>query len=185
MASVEGHGGSFGEAFRDALRAAAEAPRPSYNARSAGAQYRHLVKTESGRRALEEAGLGAAAQTRRRWLGGGQKPGKKYAAVIGAAYEAMRRGRIPREVKEGKMRITGRVGTGPDVRERGSSGNAPLEIDLSNGDWRRLDQAWNDEDALSDLDLEAVVSEDLIEPDIGGSDWWYFPGGNYTITFIY
>lgn len=184
MASVDGHGSSFGEAFRDALTAAADAPRPSYNARSPAAQYKHLMKTESGRRALEEAGLGAAPQTRRRWLGGGQKPSKRYAAVIGAAYEAMRRGRIPREVKGGKMRITGRVGTGPDVRDRGTSGNAPLEIDLSNGDWDRLDQAWND-DGVDDYDIEEIVSADLIEPDIGGSDWWYFPGGNYTVTFIY
>ena len=185
MAEVSGHGGSFGEAFRDALREAADAPRPSYQARSAGAQYRHLTKTEAGRRALEEAGLGAAAQTRRRWLGGGQKPGKKYAAVISAAYDAMRRGRIPREVKNGKMHITGKVGTGSDVRDRGSTGHAPLLVDLSNGDWTRLDQDWADEDALTDLDLEAVVSEDLIEPDIGGSDWWYFPPSAFTVKFTY
>jgi hypothetical protein len=184
VASVEGRGGSFGEAFRDALRAAAEAPRPSYTAQSARAQYKHLIKTEAGRAALEEAGLTAAPGTRRRWFGGRQKPGKANAAIIAAAYETMRRGRIPREVKAGKMRITGRVGTGPDVRERGSAGHAPLEVDLSNGSWDRLDQAWND-GAIDDFEIEEIVSADLIEPDIGGSDWWYFPGGNYTVTFTY
>ena len=186
MASVSGHGSSFGEAFRDALhQAGAEAPRRSYTAKSANAQYKHLMKTERGRAALEDAGLTAAAGTRRRWFKREQKPGKQYAAVIGAAYDALRRGRIPSEVKQGKMHITGKVGTGTDVRERGSQGNAPLEIDLSRGDWDRLDKDWADEGILPDFDLEAVVSEDLIEPDIGGSDWWYFPPSSFTIKFTY
>jgi hypothetical protein len=144
------------------------------------------MKTEHGRAALEDAGLTAVAGTRRRWFKREQKPGKAYAAVIGAAYEAMRRGRIPPEVKTGKMHITGRVGTGTDIRDRGSDGNAPLEVDFSHGGaWDRLDKDWADEGILPDPDLEMVLSEDLIEPDIGGSDWWYFPGGSYTVKFTY
>jgi hypothetical protein len=184
MAKATGRGGSLGEAFREALGAAGHPPRPSYTAKSAVAQYKHLMKTEAGRQALDDAGLTAVPQTRKRWLGGGQKPqkpGKKNAAAIHAAYESMRRGSFPAAAKQGKMRITGRVGTGSDVRDRGTGGHAALEIDLSRGTWTRMDRAWWDDDLFGAQDLEAIISEDLIEPDIGGSDWWYFPPGNFTV----
>jgi hypothetical protein len=185
MASAQGSGESFGEALRATIREASEPPRTSYTARSAAAQYKHLMRTQSGRDALAEAGLTAAPQTRRRWVAHRQNPGRANAAKIHEAYDTMTRGRIPRAVKEGKMRITGRVGTGPDVRDRGTRGSAPLEIDLSRGNWTRIEQGWADEGTLSNRRLEEVASEDLIEPDIGGSDWWYFPGGSYIIEISY
>jgi hypothetical protein len=178
MASVTGRGDSFSGAFRNAFA------RPSYTAKGAVAQFKHLMKTEAGREALADAGLGAVPQTRRRWVGGRQKPGKANAAAIQSAYETMRRGEIPRAVMTGKMRITGRVGTGSDIRERGTDSHAPLLIDLSRGTWTRVDRLWNS-DIIGDAELDDLLSEDLIEPDIGGSDTWFFSGGSYTVKFEY
>lgn len=178
MASVTGKGGSLSEAFRNAFA------RPSYTAKGAVAQFKHLMQTEAGRQSLVDAGLGAVQQTRRRWLGGKQNPGKANANAIHTAYEAMRRGEIPRAVMSGKMRITGRVGTGTDIRERGTPGHAPLLVDLSQGTWTRVDRLWNS-DIIGDAEFDDVLSEDLIEPDIGGSDNWFFPGSSYTIKFSY
>jgi hypothetical protein len=182
MAKATGHGSSIGEALRAALSAAGHPPRPSYTAKGATAQYKHLMKTEAGRQALDAAGLTAVPQTRRRWaILGNQKPGKANAAKIHAAYESMRRGSFPASVKAGKMEITGRVGTGTDVRNRGSAGQAPLRIDLSRGNWARIDGSWWDDD-VDDMDFSEVVGEDLVGEDLEGSDWWYFPGTSYTIT---
>src|SRR5690349_716579 len=122
MASTQGRDRSMAEAFREALRNAGAGPRKSYTAKSPSARYKHLMKTREGREALADAGLTAAPQTRRRWLHGRQKPGKANAAVINAVYEALARGRVPDALKQGKMRVTGRVGTGSDIRERGHQG---------------------------------------------------------------
>jgi hypothetical protein len=184
MASVQGRARSMAEAFREALRAAGSGPRKSYTAKSPAARYRHLMSTRTGSEALEQAGLTAAPQTRRRWLGGRQKPGKANASVINGVYEALARGRIPDALKAGKMRVTGRVGTGSDIRERGRQGNAPLLVDLSNGYWGNIDQAW-DSDIIGDVEFEDMISVDLIEPDIGGSDNWFFPGSDYIVQFDY
>lgn len=197
MAKATGHGSSFAAAFRDALSQVARPPRLSYTAKSGPAQFKQLARTARGRAALEEAGLTAARQTQRRWIGGKQKPSKANAAKISAAYLVIQRGQIPRPVKRGEMLINGRVGTGSDVRNRGSSGNAPLKVSLGNGNWDRIEAAWrsgairpgadDEEDGgeLDDADLEDLISEDLIEEDIGGSDNWYFPGGGYTVTITY
>lgn len=197
MAKAESSGSSLGAAFRAAIKQVAEPPRISYTARSPLAQYKHLGRTARGQAELTHAGLTAAPQTIRRWLTGRQKPGKANAAKISTAYAVLRRGGIPTSVKHGGMTITGRVGTGRDVRNRGSGGQAPLKINLSAGNWGRIEAAWQqglfgplfgedeeDEEAwgLDDEDLEDMISEDLIEPDIGGSDGWYFPGGGYTVT---
>jgi hypothetical protein len=184
VASGTGTGGSFGEAFRDLISSTAEPGRVSYTAKSARSQYKHLTRTARGRAALEQAGLTAAPQTIRRWRGGKQKPGKANSGIIAAAYRVMRQGGIPSSVKTGTMKIAGRVGTGSDVRDRGTPGNAELKINLSRGRWARIDAAWQLDGfaSFSDEELEDLVSETLIEPDIGGSDWWYFPGGSYTIT---
>jgi hypothetical protein len=184
MAEATGSGSSFADAFRAALTAVAHAPRASYTARSARAQYRHLMNTRAGRAALGQAGLAAAAQTQRRWLAGRQKPGRANRAIITAAYQAMQQGGIPRSVKSGAMSIRGRVGTGTDIRNRGTGSNAELRIDLSHGQWDRIEPLWDD-DLTDDEDLEDMISEDLIEPDIGGSDNWYFPGSGYTVTLTY
>lgn len=184
MASAEGRGSSFADAFRDAIRAAGGGPRKSYTAQSPRARYNHLMRTHTGRDALEQAGLTAAHQTQRRWARGVQNPGKANAAVINAVYETLARGRIPDDVKNGKMRITGRVGTGSDIRERGSAGNAPLLVDLSEGDWDEVEDALFS-DLTDDAGLEDMISRDLIEPDIGGSDSWFFSGGNYKVELDY
>lgn len=184
MANAEGRGSSFGEAFRASIHAAGGGPRKSYTAQSATAQYKHLMRTHQGRDALGQAGLGAAQQTQRRWVRGVQKPGRTNASIIHGVYAALARGRIPDSVRNGTMKITGRIGTGTDIRNRGSGGNAPLLIDLSEGDWGDVEAALND-DLVSDLDLEDIVSEKLIEPDIGGSDTWFFPGGSYTVSLSY
>ena len=186
MASATGKGDSFGAAFRAALGSAGLGPLTSYNAKSAAAQYKHLTKTAAGRQALADAGLTAAPQTRRRWLGGRQKPNKANTAVIGEIYAAIARGhrQIPSAIKTRKMHITGRLGTGSDIRDRGSTGHAPVEVDLSHGDWTRLDQIW-DSDLVGDFELDDLLSEDLIEPDIGGSDTWFFPGQSYTVKFTF
>jgi hypothetical protein len=184
MASAEGRGRSMAEAFREGLRAAGAGPRVSYTAKSPAARYKHLMSTRAGRDALEQAGLPAVRQTRRRWIAGRQKPGRANAAVINAVYEALSYRPIPDALKAGKMRITGRVGTGSDIRERGRQGNAPLLIDLSNGYWGNIDRAWDD-DSVGDVELENMISDDLIIPDIGGSDNWYFPGSDYKVEFDY
>jgi hypothetical protein len=184
MAESTGRGGSFAEAFRAALGAVAEPPRPSYKAKSAEAQYKHLASTRRGRAALQAAGLTATRQTQQRWLTGKQKPSKANGAKIASAYGEMRRGGIPRAVKAGEMQITGRVGTGRDIRNRGTGRQSPLKVRLSRGRWGRIERLWNT-DLIGDGDLEDMISEDLIEPDIGGSDNWFFPGGNYTVTLDY
>jgi hypothetical protein len=38
---------------------------------------------------------------------------------------------------------------------------------------------------IRDVELEDIISVNLIEPDIGGSDNWFFPGGNYTVDIDY
>jgi hypothetical protein len=186
VASSRGTGGSFGEAFRAGLRAAAT-PRASYTAQGSVAQYKHLMKTAAGREALAAVGMTAAGQTRRRWLGGRQNPGKANAGKIGAAYTAMQKGfgSLPKGIRNGKMHITGSVGTGRDIRDRGSRGNARLEINLQAGDWTRIDRLWWDDDLISDLDLEDVVADDLVDADIETSEPWYFGGSSYTIDFTY
>jgi hypothetical protein len=105
----------------------------------------------------------------------------------------MRKGGIPDWVKSGKMHITGRVGYGPDVRDRGTGTNVPLEVDLSKGQGRRyiepgpgthwdaIEEQWED---LDDEDLEDLIGEELISEDIGDSYGWDFPGGSYTVAIF-
>jgi hypothetical protein len=192
VAEATGHGGSFAEAFRDALDAAVRAaggaggaPRSSYTARSPRAQYKHLASTARGRQALQDAGITAAPQTRRRWLTGRQNPGKANREAIAEAYRAMQRGGIPDSVRRRDFEIKGRVGTGSDIRDRGTRTHAPLRIRGRSGTWNRLDAIYRsgEWDLLGDGGVEDLISEDLIEADIGGSDGWFFPGGSYTVTF--
>jgi hypothetical protein len=113
----------------------------------------------------------------------------------------MRRGGVPDWFKRGEMRITGRTGTGGDVRDRGTEGKAPLLIDLGSADSRRPRSPalrtpppedpegsyWDHferrlEEDPDDDELEDLIGEDLIEPDIGSSDGWDFPGAAYTVV---
>jgi hypothetical protein len=142
------------------------------------------MKTDAGREALAAVGMTAAGQTRRRWVFGRQNPGKANAGKIGAAYTAMQNGygSLPKGLKNGKMHITGMVGTGRDIRDRGHGHNARLEVNLQAGSWTRIDRMWWDDD-IDDLDLEDVISDDLLDPDIPVSDPWYFGGAAYIVDF--
>lgn len=106
----------------------------------------------------------------------------------------MRQGGIPEWVKSGEMRITGQVAYGPDVRNRGEGGTAPLLVDLSQADqlggggtirrdrrghWQAIEEDWPD---LDDDELEELIAEDLIAEDIGDGYPWGFPGGAYSVT---
>ena len=169
MPSVDGSGSSFGEAFRDAVsKVSLGAPRASYDRTTTLGQFRQLFATDRGYKAMGDAGLDVKqARTIQGWLDGTSTPSKKNAAAISRAYESMKRGGVPSWVKKGQMDIKGRVANGNDVRPRGSDGNAPLRVDLSQG----TDEHWDD------LDGEGLVDDDL--PSSGG---WGFPGGSYTVT---
>jgi hypothetical protein len=196
VSTTDGRGGTLGAAFRNAISRVSRPPRVSYTAKSSRAQWRHLSRTKAGRQALEAAGVSPSPQTLRRWAAGTQQPGKANASKITAAYRTMRLGEIPPALKRGDMKITGRVGTGNDIRERGTHPHSALLIDLGHGDWDRIDAAWalegfgsffddeDDSDGGGEF-LEDLISEDLISEDIGGSDGWYFPGGSYTVTITY
>jgi hypothetical protein len=198
MPEVTGSGGSLAAAFRDALaKASLGRARPSYRARSPRAQYRQLSRTATGRRALEQAGVTGTRRTQAAWLAGARSPSKANAAAIGRAHEAMRRGGIPDWVKSGEMRVTGRTRTGRDDRDRGDRN--PLRINLDHADDNMPsrpalhtppaegDSYWDHFERMlagepDDDELEDLISEDLIEPDIGSSDGWDFPGGAYSVV---
>lgn len=197
MPSVTGSGESFGAAVRSALsQVSLGRARPSYRARSPVAQFRQLQRTTAGRRALGLAGVSPADRTARRWLTRSQAPSKANAVRIAQAYGAVQAGGIPDWVRSGRMQITGVVATGPDSRDRGTGGYAPLDIDLSNvdvlggggtvrddgrGHWQAVEEDWPD---LDDDELAELIAEDLIAEDIGeGSGAWGFPGGFYSVTF--
>ena len=159
------------------------APRSSYTRTTTLGQFRQLFATESGYKALAAAGLNVRqARTIQGWLEGTSQPNKANAEAINRAYAGMRRGGVPDWVKSATMSITGQVGTGRDVRDRGNDGSAPLHVDLSAGNWAPVQGALDD-DELDDDDLEELIAEELIAEDIGdGSDGWGFPGGAYVVT---
>jgi hypothetical protein len=168
--------------------------RPSYNRVSPAAQFRQLNRSAAGRRSLELAGVSPADRTAKRWLSRAQQPSKANREGIARAYQAAQRGGIPDWFKGGRMEITGRVAYGPDVRDRGEAGNAPLRVDLSQADqlggggtvredgrshWEAVEDLWAD---MEDDDLEELIAEELIAEDIGDGYPWGFPGGAYTVT---
>jgi hypothetical protein len=166
--------------------------RPSYTRARPAAQYRQLARTAAGRRALEQAGVSPSARTRARWLDRSQRPAAGNAAGIRRAYDAMRRGGIPEWVKRGEMKISGRVRTGTDERDRGSQGHAALRVNNNAGNRSRMKQGeperthWEAieealEDDADDDDLDELLG-DLIAEDIPPSDAWEFPGGGYTVV---
>lgn len=162
--------------------------RESYRARSPLAQFKEMFGTERGYKAMSDAGVSGGTRTVGAWLSGEQAPSAANREAISRAYQAMRRGGTPEWVRNGEMKIDGRVGYGNDVRDRGSQGTAPLLVDLSaKGDpgagerWDSVDAAIAD--GASDDDLEELVAEGLIAEDIGDSYPWSFPGGGggYTV----
>jgi hypothetical protein len=204
MPEVTGSGGSLASAFRAAIaQASLGGARPSYRLTGPAAQYRQLSRTRLGRQALEQAGVRPSAPTRRKWLGRVQRPSRANADAIRRAYGAMQRGGIPSWVKSGEMQVTGRTRTGLDDRDR--TEQHPLKINLSHAKdtdpgrtsrgllhysasdkdpgetyWDHFERRFTED--LDDDELEDLISEDLIEPDIGSSDGWEFPGGAYTVA---
>ena len=187
MPTVSGRGGSLGAAFRDAVRQVSlGAARESYDRVTAVGQFRQLFGSEKGYAALGGAGLDVRqARTFRGWLDGTSQPNKANAAAISKAYRAMQRGGVPGWATDAKMSISGLVGAGRDVRDRGSGGNAPLRIDLGQGDFRGVAEAAMDDD-YDDDDLDDLIGEELVAADVGDtSGGWSFPGGAYTVSISY
>jgi hypothetical protein len=193
MPEIRGQGGSLAAAFRNAVASVSLGkPRESYQAKGWHAQVRQLMGTDKGYQAMGDAGAHATRRTLAGWLAQDHAPNKANRAAIDRAYRAMQRGGLPEWVKRADMKITGRVKTGPDERDRGSDGNAPLLVDLSAGNRSRLKHGepershWDViDDALAgdvdDDDLDEMLS-DLIAEDIPPSDIWEFPGGNYSVS---
>lgn len=76
-------------------------------------------------------------------------------------------------------RIWGVLALGPDVRDRGARGTAPLRIDHYSATWDRFDAEWNG-DRNPDV-LEVAYVEDVICADIGFSEPPQFSGDTYTV----
>ena len=187
MPTVSGRGGSLGAAFRDAVRQVSlGAARESYDRVTAVGQFRQLFGSKKGYAALGGAGLDVRqARTFRGWLDGTSQPNKANTTAIHKAYRAMAAGGVPGWAVDAKMSISGQVGAGRDVRDRGSGGNAPLRIDLGQGDFRGVAEAAMD-DGYDDDDLDDLIGEELVEADIGDtSGGWSFPGGAYTVSISY
>lgn len=192
MPSISGSGRSLGEAFRNAIEQVSLGhARGSYTAKGWHAQVRQLFGTERGYQALSDAGVNVTRRTLFSWLSEDHPPSKANREGIGRAYSAMQRGGIPQWVKDGTMKITGEVGHGPDVRDRGSAGNAALRVDLSAGAKQRSDREpgrtrWDEVDGgladeVDDDDLTDLIGE-LVAADIEDSYSWDFPGGAYTVV---
>ena len=185
MADITGAGSSFGGAIRNLLgKVSMGAARGSYTRATTAGQFRQLFGSDRGYKALQDAGLDVKqARTMAGWLDGSTHPNKANTSAINRAYEAMAKGGTPEWVRKGRMEISGQAGTGRDIRDRGSGGNAPLRIDMSQasaGGWDRVDAAVAEG---GDDDVEEVFAEEVIAEDIGdGSDGWAFPGASYIVS---
>ena len=185
MPTVSGRGGSLGAAFRDAVRQVSlGAPRESYTRTTTEGQFRQLFGSDKGYKAMEAAGMDVRqSRTFQGWLDGTSHPNRANAQAITRAYRAMAAGGVPGWAVDAKMSITGQVGAGRDVRDRGSGGNAPLRIDLGQGDFRGVAGVAGDAD---DDDLDDLIGEELVAADVGDtSGGWSFPGGAYTVSISY
>jgi hypothetical protein len=115
------------------------------------------------------------------WLAERREPSKANQEKIAKAYGFMA-GRWPAEIERRKVEITGEVRIGRDVRTRGQRGHAPLIVDGSQGDWSRMQEAWEDGEPDED-DFEEWFIEDVLEADLGeSSEPWEFTGADYTVV---
>lgn len=178
-----GNGDSLGRALINALAQAAGGAvgvRRSYTAKGWHAQISKLTSSPRGYEAAAKVGLSATPRTLKAWLAEQVSPSPANQRKIAEAY-ALMAGRWPGNPAE--VRITGRVKMGDDDRFRGSDRTAPLIIDGTAGDWRRIREAWEAGDLENLEDLEDHFSEDIVEADLGeGSEPWEFPGSDYTVT---
>lgn len=175
---VSGTGDSAGEAFINALAAAAGGAvgvRRSYTAKGWHAQISKLTSSPRGYLAAQSAGLSVNQRTLVDWLAERREPSRANQALIAKAY-ALMAGRWPAEVQGREVSIRGVIKTGNDERTR------TLNLDSSSANWDRIKADWESGDVDPD-NFEEYLIEDVIEEDIGeGSDGWEFPGGSYTVT---
>ena len=185
MADVTGAGSSFGGALRSALgKVSLGAARESYTRATTEGRFRQLFGREKGYQAMQSAGLDVKqSRTFAGWLDGTSHPNKANSAAIDRAYKAMAAGGTPGWVRGGQMDVKGIVGTGRDVRERGSGSNpSPFRIDMSQASgsgWDAVDEALA---SGTDDDIEETFTDEVISEDLAGSDGWSFPGSSYTVS---
>lgn len=181
---ARGTGNTFGAALINALASAAGGTvgyRKSYTAVGWHAQISKLTSSPRGYMAAEKAGLSVNHRTLVEWLAEKREPNAANQERIARAYSIMR-GEPIEGMGQADIEIHGEVGMGDDIRERGgSSGNAPLLIDGRQGDWRRIERAWNSGTPRAD-EIEEFFVVDVLEADLGeGSEPWEFPGNAYTV----
>jgi hypothetical protein len=175
-----GRGGSFGAALR-ALIDAQGGTYSTYQAKGWHAQLRELSGTERGRTAADAAGLSPSRRTYVAWLSEAQTPSAANRAKIAQAYERASRRSLPASMRSGTIEIRGQVAFGPDVRDRGAKGTAPLRVDASYGDWDEFATVW--EAGATDEELEEAFIEEIFEAEFGETtETVEFGGGAYTIS---
>jgi hypothetical protein len=175
-----GSGASFGAALLGLVDAMA-GHKSTYTAKNWHAQLSQLSSTARGRAAADAAGLAPSRRTYLRWLAEEQTPTAKHQAQIRQAYEAMARRPFPDAIREGNIKIYGKVGIGDDVRDRGAGGTSPFLIDASEGNWDALAELWDS--GVTDPDQwEALFVAEVFLKDIETSDPVTFPGDWYTVT---
>jgi hypothetical protein len=183
VAELQGTGNSFGGAIRNMLgKVSLGQARESYTRSTTVGQFRQLFGSDKGYKALSDAGLDVKqARTFSGWLDGTSQPNKANASAIDRAYKAMQRGGPPDWVKQQSIKISGEVGTGHDVRDRGGGRYEPLLINLRGtpGGWDRLDEALRDgtDDAVEEAFADEIIGEDIGD----GSGGWSFPGTSYRV----
>lgn len=179
-----GTGDSMGRALINAIAAAAGGTvgvRSSYTAKGWHAQISKLTSSPRGYLAAERAGLSVNHRTLVDWLAERREPSKANQSLIAKAYQMMA-GYWPEHIERQDVEIRGEVSIGNDTRDRGSNNTAGLVIDGSQGDWRRMRDAWEAGDPDPD-DFEDWFVEDVLEADLGEfSDPPEFGGSNYTVV---
>lgn len=179
-----GNGSSFGEALINAVSAAAGGQvgeYRSYTAKGWHAQLSKLTSSGRGYQAAADVGLTATAKTLKGWLAEKVVPTPANRLKIAEAY-ALMAGHWPPGVEGQDIRITGKVGIGGDVRERGTAGKAAFLVDGSVGSWQRIKDEWRTGDPDPE-DIEGYFIEDLLEADLGeATEEWSLPGTSYTVV---
>lgn len=177
-----GSGGTLGEALADlwSSRGRPGGARSTYTAKGWHAQFSQLSRTKAGYEAMERAGLSATIATQRGWLAQSTTPTRANQGLIAQAYEAMQGG-FDASWRTADYRITGRVTMGRDSRDRGTGGHAPFLVEGRDGDWSRIEAAWNA--GASPEVLERLFVDDVLLNSVDGiSDSIQFDGTSYIVT---
>jgi hypothetical protein len=175
-----GNGGTLGEALVDLWSTGGRpgGARSSYTAQGWQAQFSQLSRTKAGYSAMERAGLSATIATQRNWLSGSATASRANQGLIEQAYHAMQGG-FSAGWKTTEYQISGRVTIGADSRDRGNGRHSPLLVDGRDGDWARIEDAWNR--GAGPEELERLFVEDVVLEIDGLSDDIEFDGSSYTV----